>query len=131
MDGRENSKVHKKKLQYFGEKEQYTSSCFSYTNFSKQCHMFSTMQCNEQNNAKAEDEKDNSFSLTTYEDTSIESGSNPLDEEVSLNELLLNGKTKKKIELLASMVGVDTTEPAIVLTEVVRVIKVLEAISHY
>jgi len=81
--------------------------------------MFSTMECNELNNAKAEAESESSFSFTQSEDSSIESGNNALEdeddeEEVSLNELLLVGKTKKKIELLAAMVGVDTPEPAIV-----------------
>nr|KYP61642.1 hypothetical protein KK1_016148 [Cajanus cajan] len=45
------------------------------------------------------------------------------DEEVSLDEFLNDGGTKKKIEQLAAMVGVDTTEPVIVLTEVVRLLK--------
>jgi len=97
--------------------------------------MLSTMECSELNNAKAEAESESSFSFTQSEDSSIESGNNALededDKEVSLNELLLDGKTKKKIELLAAMVGVDTTEPAIVLTEVVRILRVLKAISHY
>jgi hypothetical protein len=94
--------------------------------------MFSTMECNELNNAIVEAERESSFSLTQNEDSSIESSSsNALDEEASLNELLLDGKTKKKIELLATMVGVDTTEPAIVLNEVVRVLKVLKAICYY
>ncbi|KAL5079743.1 hypothetical protein RYX36_008164 [Vicia faba] len=105
MDGKENSKVHhQQKLQHFEEKEKYTSS---------------------------------SFSLTPREESSIEStssSSNAMDdeeEEISLNELLLDANIKKKIELLAAMVGVDTTEPAIVLSEVVRVLKALKAISHY
>jgi len=133
MDSKENSKVHQEKLQHFGEKERCTSSSFS------------TMECNEKNNAKVEAESESSFSFTQSEDSSIESGNNALDDdeeeeeeeedddddEVSLNELLLDGKTKKKIELLAAMVGVDTTEPAIVLTEVVRILRVLKAISHY
>ncbi|KAK7369919.1 hypothetical protein VNO80_11967 [Phaseolus coccineus] len=50
------------------------------------------------------------------------------EEEVSLDELLNDGKTKKKIEQLAAMVGVDTTEPATVLTEVVRALKLF---NHY
>lgn len=53
------------------------------------------------------------------------------EEEVSLDDELLNDGNpnfKKKIELLAAMVGVDTTEPVIVLTEVVRVLKHLKSI---
>jgi len=50
------------------------------------------------------------------------------EEEVSLEELLNDGNAKKKIELLAAMVGVNTTEPAIVLTEVVRALKLF---NHY
>ncbi|KAK7247629.1 hypothetical protein RIF29_42516 [Crotalaria pallida] len=52
-----------------------------------------------------------------------------VSDEQSLDELLLNGKAKKKIELLAAMVGVDTTDPAIVLTQVVRILKVLEKMN--
>lgn len=128
MNSKENSKVHQEKS---------TSSNFSCSSLSKQCHMISTMECNELNNVKAEAESESSFSFTQSEDSSIESGNNALDDEeeeedeVSLNELLLDGKTKKKIELLAAMVGVDTTEPAIVLTEVVRILRVLKAISHH
>ncbi|RHN52995.1 hypothetical protein MtrunA17_Chr6g0486621 [Medicago truncatula] len=127
MDSKENSKVHQ---------EQSTSSSFSCSSLSKQCHMFSTTECNELNNAKAEAESESSVSFTQSKDSYIESGNNALDEEeeddeVSLNELLLDGKTKKKIELLAAMVGVDTTEPAIVLTEVVRILRVLKSISDY
>lgn len=140
MDGKENSKAHyQQKLQHFEEKEKYTSSCFSYPSFNNQCHMFSTMECNELNNTKVEAERESSFSLTPIEEPSIESSSssssNAMDEEeeeeVSLDELFLDGETKKKIELLAAMVGVDTNEPAIVLREVVRVLKVLKTIGHY
>ncbi|KAI9128913.1 hypothetical protein K1719_000396 [Acacia pycnantha] len=52
------------------------------------------------------------------------------NEEVSLDELLQNdAKAKKKIEVLAEMVGVDSTEPVIVLTEVVRVLKHLRRMN--
>lgn len=140
MDDKENSKEHhQQKPQHSEEKQKYTSSCFSYPSFNNQCHMFFTMECNELNNAKVEAERESAFSLTPREESSIESSScsNAMDEEeeeeeeVSLNELLLDEKTKKKIELLAAMVGVNTNEPAIVLSEVVRVLKVLKAISHY
>lgn len=133
MDGKENSKVHyQQKLQHLEEKEKYISSCFSYPSFNNQCHMFSTMECNEPNNTKVEAERESSFSLTPIEEESIESSSsssNAMDEEeeeVSLDELFLDGETKKKIELLAAMVGVDTNEPTIVLREVIRVLKVLK-----
>lgn len=137
MDGRENSKVQH---QHFGEHEQDTSystypsfSLFSpnhHTHFNKLCPMFSTMECNELNNARAEADRGSSISSTSPSEDSSEEDGDALDEEVSLNELLLDGKTKMKIELLAAMVGVDTNEPAIVLTEVVRVLKVLKAISQ-
>ncbi|MED6196161.1 hypothetical protein PIB30_044733 [Stylosanthes scabra] len=52
------------------------------------------------------------------------------EEEVSLDELLLDGKAKKKIEQLAAMVGVKTTEPVVVLTEVVRVLKLMKRINY-
>ncbi|XP_047158679.1 uncharacterized protein LOC124829250 [Vigna umbellata] len=53
------------------------------------------------------------------------------DEEVSLEELLQDGKTKEKVEVLAAMVGLETTDPATVLNEVVRVLKVLNKINQY
>ena len=62
-------------------------------------------------------------------DSCSEEGGDSTDEEVmSLDELLNDGKAQKKIEQLAALVGVDTTEPAIVLTEVVRILKHL---NHY
>ncbi|KHN45612.1 hypothetical protein glysoja_031483 [Glycine soja] len=66
-------------------------------------------------------------------DSSNEGVGDASDEEVmmSLDELLFDGKTKEKMELLAAMVGVDTTDPAIVLNEVVRVLKVLKRINLY
>nr|KYP66937.1 hypothetical protein KK1_013249 [Cajanus cajan] len=148
--GRENSKVQHQ-LQPFGEQEQYTSPYFSYpsltsnnhTLFDKFCPSFSTMKFN----SRAEVEKGNSNSFTPSEDScgysdvfwdhscvksetdsSNEEDGDASDEEVSLDELLLDEKIKKKIELLAAMVGVDATDPAIVLNEVVRVLKVLKMI---
>jgi len=64
-------------------------------------------------------------------DSSNEACGEESDEEVSLEELLLDGKTKEKVELLAAMVGVDTTDPATVLNEVVRVLKVLKRLNQY
>ncbi|KAK4283843.1 hypothetical protein QN277_000749 [Acacia crassicarpa] len=53
------------------------------------------------------------------------------NDEVSLDELLQNdAKAKKKIEVLAEMVGVDSTEPVTVLTEVVRVLKHLRRMMN-
>ncbi|XP_058078977.1 uncharacterized protein LOC131227239 [Magnolia sinica] len=58
-----------------------------------------------------------------------------LDEEVSeesdgdercVNEILYEESVKTKLEFLAGMVGVDSSQPADVLTEVVRVLKDLE-----
>ncbi|QHO57100.1 hypothetical protein HN51_011749 [Arachis hypogaea] len=56
------------------------------------------------------------------------------DEEVTLDEYFLipDAKAKKQIEQLAVMVGLDTTEPAaVVLTQVVRVLKHLKGINSY
>lgn len=138
--GREISKPFREK------QEQYTSPCFHYpsfsfftpnhhTNFNKLSPMFSTMEFNTKiNNARAEADRENSNSFTpSEEDSSSEAGGDEAsDEEVSLDELLrFDGKTKKKIELLAAMVGVDTTaEPLIVLTEVVRVLKLLKTLNQ-
>ncbi|KAL9330146.1 hypothetical protein ACSQ67_005149 [Phaseolus vulgaris] len=49
-------------------------------------------------------------------------------EELTLDDFLNDAKTKNKIQQLAAMVGVHTTEPAIVLTEVVRALKLF---NHY
>jgi len=69
-----------------------------------------------------------SFEMSDSDSCSEEGGEASDEEEVSLDELLNDGKAKKKIEQLAAMVGVDTTEPAIVLTEVVRALKLF---NHY
>ncbi|CAK8579519.1 unnamed protein product [Lathyrus sativus] len=56
------------------------------------------------------------------------------DDETGFDELLNDGKTMNKIEVLAAMIGVDTKEPAAVLTEVVRVLNLLKEsilLSHY
>ncbi|MED6132569.1 hypothetical protein PIB30_020215 [Stylosanthes scabra] len=56
------------------------------------------------------------------------------DDEVTLEEhfLMHDAKAKKQIEQLAIMVGLDTTEPAaVVLTQVVRVLKHLKGINSY
>ncbi|MCI05040.1 hypothetical protein A2U01_0026089, partial [Trifolium medium] len=70
---------------------------------------------------------EHSFENCSDSDSSSEVDGDVSDEEVSFDELLLHDeKAKIKIELLASMVGVDTKEPAAVLTEVVRVLKLLK-----
>ncbi|PNY08569.1 hypothetical protein L195_g005096 [Trifolium pratense] len=78
---------------------------------------------------------EHSFENCSDSDSSSEVDGDVSDEEVSFDELLLHDeKAKNKIELLASMVGVDTKEPAAVLTEVVRVLKLLKEskpISQY
>lgn len=55
------------------------------------------------------------------------------DDEVSLDEFLLlsDANAKKKIEVLAKMVGVESTEPGMVLAEVVRVLKHLKRINKF
>lgn len=158
MDGRENSKVLQEE-QPFGEQGQYTFPYFSYPSFSlfssnphphfsNLCPLFSTMEFNELNNAKADKGNSNSFTQSedssgysdvpvehscakSDTDSSSEAGGDASDEEMSLDELLFDGKAKKKIELLAAMVGVETTEPEIVLTEVVRVLKLYKRINQH
>ncbi|KAG5013480.1 hypothetical protein JHK86_025741 [Glycine max] len=142
--GRENSKVP------FGEQEQYTFPYFSYPSFSlftpnnhtllsTFCPMFSTMEFNDLNNSNCFTPNEDSSgycdvlgehsSAKSDTDSSNEGVGDASDEEVmmSLDELLFDGKTKEKMELLAAMVGVDTTDPAIVLNEVVRVLKLKQA----
>ncbi|KAK7358354.1 hypothetical protein VNO77_00281 [Canavalia gladiata] len=135
MEGRENSKV----LQQH-EQEQYKSNLYP---------MFSTMEefnVQKQNNSRTN--RGNADSIVPNEassddpleehafpksdsDSCSEECGDASDEEVSFDELLHDGKAKKKIQQLAAMVGVDSMEPAIVLTEVVRVLKHLKTINHY
>ncbi|GAU11695.1 hypothetical protein TSUD_74460 [Trifolium subterraneum] len=70
--------------------------------------------------------EEHSFENHSASDSSSEVDGDVSDEEVSFDELLHDEKAKNKIELLAAMVGVDTKEPAAVLTEVVRVLKLLK-----
>ncbi|KAL4651920.1 hypothetical protein ACB092_01G195700 [Castanea dentata] len=51
------------------------------------------------------------------------------EDEQSINELVCEEGTIKRLELLAGMVGVDNTEPEVVLAEVVRVLKDLERLN--
>ncbi|KAK7290975.1 hypothetical protein RIF29_05793 [Crotalaria pallida] len=96
--------------------------------------IFSTMEFNELKNASAaEPDRANSNSFTPTEESCAYTVSDvdaSESDEVSLDELLLDGRAMKKIELLAAMVGVDSPEPAIVLTEVVRILKVLEKMNE-
>ncbi|MED6184346.1 hypothetical protein PIB30_046501 [Stylosanthes scabra] len=137
-------------MDYCAEKSKnmmnYSSPYFSYP----YCSSFSLY--NNPNARRPEGEKGNSNSHITpifdepyYEhsscyaksdtDSCSEGGANDAaaveDEEgeLSLDELLLDGKAKKKIEQLAAMVGVKTTEPVVVLTEVVRVLKLMKRIN--
>ncbi|KAE9613974.1 hypothetical protein Lal_00016551 [Lupinus albus] len=118
------------------EQEKYTSINFlssePHTSFYP---MFSTMEFNEQNNARANNKSYHHHSFDKSETDSCSEGGvgdECDDEEVSLDELMLHdGKEKKKIQQLAAMVGVDTTEPVIVLTEVVRVLTHLNRINHF
>ncbi|KAI4350821.1 hypothetical protein L6164_005235 [Bauhinia variegata] len=77
------------------------------------------MEGNELQNAKA-------ISFMPSEASLRDSDTVESDDDVNLEELLRDAKARKKIELLAALVGVDSKEPAIVLTEVVRVLKYLE-----
>ncbi|OVA20284.1 hypothetical protein BVC80_157g85 [Macleaya cordata] len=48
------------------------------------------------------------------------------DDDDEVNQILYDEGVKKKLEILAGMVGVDSSKPWIVLDEVVRVLKNLE-----
>ncbi|KAF1874393.1 hypothetical protein Lal_00030313 [Lupinus albus] len=137
------------------EQEQYTSITFFSPNPNTLYSMFSAMEfyTNMKNiNARADKSYYNSFapceaSCGYFDDPfekhafqksetdscsgDDECGDECDDEEVSLDELIHEGKTKNKIEKLAAMVGVDTTEAEIVLAEVVRVLKHLKRINQF
>lgn len=149
MDGRKTTKVLQQQ-QTFHEEEQYTSISFFSPNPHTLYPMFSTMKFNELKNAKAKRSNSNSFAPSEASsddpfgkhdfdksdtDSCSEGGCGSCDacdeEEVSLDELLHDGKTKRKMVQLAAMVGVDTNEPAIVLSEVVRVLKHLKRINQF
>lgn len=149
--GRQSSKVP------FGEKELFTSSFFPFSPFTlftpnnhtlfSFCPMFSTFEFNELNNSNSNsnfnsftpnedssgycDVLENLSCAKSDTDSSNEACGDESDEEVSLEELLQDGKTKEKVEVLAAMVGVETTDPATVLKEVVRILKVLNRINQY
>ncbi|KAL1356621.1 hypothetical protein HN51_008620 [Arachis hypogaea] len=154
MDYREKTKNMMKPFDFL-EQEQFNNSSayFSYP-YCSSFILYNNPNHNMEHNARPEGEKGNSNSLTPicdepyYEqhssccaksDTDSCSGGGANDaavedeeeEEVSLDELLLDGKAKKKIEELAAMVGVRTTEPVVVLTEVVRVLKIMKKITLY
>ncbi|QCD92050.1 hypothetical protein DEO72_LG5g107 [Vigna unguiculata] len=109
--------------------------------------MFSTFEFNELNNSNSNsnfnsftpnedssgycDVLENLSCAKSDTDSSNEACGDESDEEVSLEELLQDGKTKEKVEVLAAMVGVETTDPATVLKEVVRILKVLNRINQY
>lgn len=156
MDATKNSKALLQQMQTFDKQEPYTSPyLLSYPStslFTPNYPMLTTMEFNVLKNARANTNRGNSnffapsegysddvprgehsFEDYSHSDSSSEVGCDALsDEEVSLDELLLHDENaKKKIEKLAAMVGVDTTEPAVVLTEVVRVLKHLKRIDQY
>nr|POF03395.1 hypothetical protein CFP56_60584 [Quercus suber] len=53
------------------------------------------------------------------------------EDEQSINELVCEEGTRKRLELLPGMVGVDNTKPEVVLAEVVRVLKDLERLNGF
>ncbi|WJX54234.1 hypothetical protein P8452_40143 [Trifolium repens] len=69
---------------------------------------------------------EHSFENYSDSDSTSEEDCDVSDEELSFDELLHDKKAKNKVELLAATVRVDTKEPAAVLTEVVRVLKLLK-----
>lgn len=75
--------------------------------------------------------EEHSFENYSDSDSSSEVEGDASDDDTSLDEVLHDGKAMNKIELLAAMVGVDTKEPAVVLTEVVRVLKLLKRVNQY
>ncbi|KAK7272712.1 hypothetical protein RJT34_29505 [Clitoria ternatea] len=79
--------------------------------------------------APCEDSCEDHSCAKSDRDSSSEAGGDASDDEVNSDELLFDEKTMKKIELLAAMVGVDTTDPAVVLNEVVKVLKVLKRVN--
>lgn len=150
MEATQNSKLLQH-LHALDEQEKHTASPYlsypnsitlfnpnpqSHNHFSNLYPMFSSKEFNELKNAKPKYE----YSFAPSEGSSGEHyveksesdscSGDESDDEVSLDELMLHdGKAKRKIEQLAAMVGVDTTEPAVVLTEVVRVLKHLKRIN--
>lgn len=152
MDATQNSKLPLvERPQYNSQYHSYSSSFTPFpqnpqTHFTNFYPLFSTMKFNELKNER--ENRGNAF--TPYEEASCydvgesccaksdtdscsEVGDYASDDdEVSVDELLLNdAKSKKKIEVLAEMVGVDSTEPEMVLTEVVRVLKQLKRMNQY
>lgn len=108
MDASGNSK----QLQTFDNKEQYT---FHYLLFTPKANT-------DIDNSDVPLHGEHSFENYSDSDSSSEVDGDVSDEE----ELLYYEKTMNKIEVLAAMIGVDTKEPAVVLTEVVRVLKLLK-----
>lgn len=134
MESTKNSKV----LHTFSydQQGQYTSPYLSFTMIHSNNFECNVLKNNSNSFSPAEASfdvpsipKEHSFEMSESDSCSEEVGDATDDEEVmSLDELLNDGKAKKKIEQLAALVGVHTTEPAIVLTVVVRILKHL---NHY
>ena len=53
------------------------------------------------------------------------------DDEQSVDELVFEEGTRKRLKLLAGMVGVESNEPGVVLAEVVSVLKDLKRLHGY
>lgn len=53
------------------------------------------------------------------------------EDEQTINELVCEEGTRRRLELLAGMVGIDNSEPEVVLAEVVRVLKDLERLNGF
>lgn len=130
MDSKENSKGLQQLQTFEINQEQYTSPYFisypsSITLFTSKSHYVlentkRVLYVPSEGYYDVPRHEEHSFE--NYSDSSSDVDCDSSDEEVSLDD----EKTKNKIEVLAAMVGVDTKEPAVVLTEVVRLLKRLK-----
>ncbi|KAJ1437980.1 hypothetical protein SESBI_03410 [Sesbania bispinosa] len=126
MESRENSKL----LQSYDKQEQYTHIHSNNNLYPMEFHMLNNIASEASPSyCDVPHEEQLSFENSDSGSNSEVGDASESDEEVSLDELLHDGKAKKKIEQLAAMVGVDTTEPAIVLSEVVKLLKHLKRIN--
>ncbi|AET05229.1 hypothetical protein MtrunA17_Chr8g0390221 [Medicago truncatula] len=134
MDVRENSK-ELQQLQTFAKQEQYNIYPMNFNVLENT--KGNTNRCNSvffvpgEGYSDVPTHEEHSFENYSDSDSSSEVDGDASDDDSSLDEVLHDGKAKNKIELLASMVGVDTKEPAVVLTEVVRILKLLKRVNQY
>jgi len=134
MDARENSKELQQQ-QTFGKQEQYNIYPMNFNVLENT--KGNTNRCNSVFFVPSEGYCDvpthdqHSFENNSGSDSSSEVHGDASDDDASLDEVLHDGKAKNKIDLLAAMVGVDTKEPAVVLSEVVRVLKLLKRVNQY